>query len=209
MIKLVVFDYDSTLVDAESLDFLASRLGLGEKIASITNKAMAGKLDFYESLQARMTFFKNIPYEKIINITSQIPLMKGSKTLINHLKTKGKKVVVFSGGFEECINTKKLELGFDTCFANTLYIKNSLFSGKIGGEMMFDDSKGKMLLKLKSVLGLKREEIAVVGDGANDISMFKQAGLSVAFNAKEVLKPYATFIENDKDLSKLKGVLDG
>lgn len=207
MIKLVVFDFDSTLIDAETLDFLALKLGI-DGVLALTKAAMAGELCFFESLVKRVALFKNTPYEKILTLSKKLPLMKGSKELIKHLKQKDIKVVVFSGGFDGCLNARKEELGFDVCFANTLHVKDFVLTGKLGGELMFGDSKGLVLEKLQVLLNLQKDEIGVVGDGANDISMFKKAGTSVAFNAKAALKPYATHIVDEKDLKKLIGVFD-
>lgn len=204
MIKLCIFDFDSTLMNGESIDILAQAYGAGAKVSQITQKAMNNELDFFESLCARVALLKGMPYKEVLHICENLPLMPGALELINYLKAKNIRVLVFSGGFYEGINPAQKKLGFHSSFANYLHHKNGILSGLVGGEMMLQDSKGLMLVKLRALLKLAKEEIACVGDGANDIAMFKEAGLSIAFCAKEALKKEAQICVDEKDLSLLK-----
>ncbi len=202
--KLCVFDFDSTLMDGETIDFFADELGIGERVAAITERAMAGELDFFESLQERVGLLKGLPYSKVEAISHNLPYMAGAKETIATLKEKGMKVICFSGGFRSATSYAKDQLGFDADFSNVLHVReNETLSGLVGGDMMFNYSKGDMLVRLQNLLGVSEEETMVVGDGANDLSMFAHAGTRVAFCAREVLKNEANMIIETKDLTEI------
>ncbi|WP_286005819.1 phosphoserine phosphatase SerB [Campylobacter avium] len=207
MIKLCVFDFDSTLMDGESIDILASKYGVFDEVSKITTRAMNGELDFFESLSKRVSLLKGMPYELVLQTCKSFPLMKGAKEIISYLKSKNIIVAVFSGGFHEGVDEAQKVLNFDIAFANYLHQKDGFLSGLVGGEMMFSNSKGVMLKRLKELLRLKDEEVACVGDGANDISMFEQSSLKIAFCAKEILRQNASFCVDEKDLSKIKDII--
>lgn len=207
MIKLCVFDFDSTLMDGETIAYFGSAVGKMDEISAMTKRAMAGELDFFESLKNRVSFLKGVEVEKIEQIAHSLPFIKGAEQIIKYLKEKGILVAVFSGGFHIATDHAQSLLGFDINFANELHSKDGVLTGEVGGEMMFGDSKGKMLKRLKNFLNLSADEVAVVGDGANDISMFKEASTCVAFCANEVLKKAATHIIDIKDLTELKKIL--
>ena len=203
--KLCVFDFDSTLMDGETIDFLAQPLGLGEKIAEITERTMQGELDFFESLTTRVTLLRGLEEEKVDEICHNLPFMPGAKETIAELKSRGYTVVVFSGGFRNATSHAKDILGFDADFSNTLHVKDGVLSGLVGGEMMFDHSKGDMLRRVQALLGIGEAETVAVGDGANDRSMFTHAAKRVAFCAKDILKKEANIIIDTKDLTQLLG----
>lgn len=199
--KLAVFDFDSTLMDGETIEFLAKELGIEEEVKTITDKAMRGELDFFESLQKRVSLLKGLPVEKVDKICQNLPLMKGAKEVVEGLKQRGYKVACFSGGFKNATTYFKEMLGLDCDFSNILHSKDGVLTGLVGGEMMFNTSKGEMLTRLQSILGISPEDTLVVGDGANDISMFNHASTRVAFCAKPILKEHATIVIDEKDLS--------
>ncbi|MCG3673560.1 phosphoserine phosphatase SerB [Aliarcobacter butzleri] len=201
--KLAVFDFDSTLMDGETIDFLAQELNLGAKVAKITEEAMSGRLDFFESLTTRVALLKGLEYKKVVEICENLPLMNGSYELIPELKKMGYKVVCFSGGFRVGTTPAKIKLGLDADFSNVLHEKNGVLTGLVGGDMMFGFSKGDMLQRLQSILGVSRENTLVCGDGANDLSMFEHADTRVAFCAKEILRKEANIIVDTKDLTKI------
>ena len=201
--KLVVFDFDSTLMDGETIDFLAEPLGLKDKVASITEMAMRGELDFFESLIMRVKLLEGLEEEKVNKICRNLPYMPGAKESIEALKKEGFRVLVFSGGFRNATSYAKDILGFDADFSNILHSKNGILTGLVGGDMMFSYSKGDMLKRIQAILGVDKKDTLVVGDGANDLSMFKYAGKKIAFCAKDVLKKEADFIIEEKDLTKV------
>ncbi len=201
--KLCVFDFDSTLMDGETIDFFAEALGIGEQVSEITERAMSGDLDFFESLQERVGLLKGLDYSKVEAISHSLPYMPGAKETIAALKKRGMTVVCFSGGFRTATTYAKDILGYDADFSNALHVKDGKLTGLVGGDMMFNFSKGDMLVRLQNILGIGEEETMVVGDGANDLSMFAHAGTRVAFCAKEILKKEANVIIDKKDLTKI------
>lgn len=203
MLKLAVFDFDSTLMDGETIDFFAEELGIGEEVAFITEEAMSGRLDFFESLQQRVGLLKGLDYSVVEKISQNLPYMPGAKETIAQLKSRGIKVVCFSGGFRTATAYAKDILGYDADFSNALHHKDGKLTGLVGGDMMFNFSKGDMLVRLQNILGVTEEETLVCGDGANDLSMFAHAGTRVAFCAREILQKEANIIINTKDLTKI------
>ena len=201
--KLAVFDFDSTLMDGETLEFFAQEFGIEEKVKAITDRAMRGEADFFESLTERVALLKGLPLAKVDEICQNLPLMNGAEEVIKGLKEKGYKVVCFSGGFRNATTLFAEKIGLDGEFANILHSKGGFLTGQVGGEMMFNDSKGQMLRRLQNLLGVSEEDTIAVGDGANDLSMFKWAGKRVAFCAKPILKENANIIIEEKDLRKI------
>lgn len=208
MIKLCVFDFDSTLMDGETIDELAVAFGMGDQVKSITERAMAGELDFFESLSQRVALLKGMSYSKAVEICKNLPPMNGAKELISALKERDIRVVVFSGGFHMATDAMQEILGYDANFANILHQKDGVLTGLVGGEMMFSSSKGEMLERLQKILNISKDETMCVGDGANDISMFERSGIKVAFCAKPVLKAAATHCIDTKDLRQVIKILD-
>jgi len=204
--KLAVFDFDSTLMDGETIDFLAKELNLEAEVAAITERAMAGELDFFDSLIERVSLLKGLDVEVVNRICQNLPLMPGAKEAVAMLKKKGFRVVCFSGGFRNATEPICASIGIDADFSNYLHQKGGKLTGLVGGEMMFGDSKGKMVQRLQRLLGVDAKDTVVVGDGANDISMFKYAKTSIAFCAKPVLKEAASDIVDVKDLREVANV---
>ena len=198
--KLAVFDFDSTLMDGETLEFLAKEFNIEDKIAQITKSAMEGKIDFFESLIQRVFLLKGLPQKRAQEICANLPLMNGAKETITELKKAGYKTVCFSGGFKSATIPAKEKLGLDAEFSNILHFKDGLMTGLVGGEMMFSTSKGEMLVTLQKLLGVSFDNTIVVGDGANDLSMFKFAGKRVSFCGKPVLRENANIVIEEKDL---------
>ncbi len=201
--KLAVFDFDSTLMDGETIDFLAQALGIKEQVAKITEEAMSGRLDFFESLTTRVALLKGLEYKKVVDICSNLPLMPGAVELVPALQKMGYKVICFSGGFRVGTTPARQKLGLDADFSNVLHEKDGVLTGLVGGDMMFGYSKGDMLQRIQALMGISRADTLVCGDGANDLSMFEHADTRIAFCAKEVLKKEANIIIDEKDLTKI------
>ena len=203
MSKLAVFDFDSTLMDGETIDFLAAPLGLEVQVAGITERAMAGKLDFYKALRARVALLEGLEASKVDEICATLPMMPGAAEVVAGLKAKGYTVVCFSGGFRNATKPACQRLGIHADFSNFLHAENGVLTGQVGGEMMYSNAKGDMIVRLQGLLGIGREDTLVVGDGANDLSMFAHADTRVAFCAKPILKKEATHCVDVKDLREI------
>lgn len=206
--KLVVFDFDSTLMNGETIDILAKSHNVSDEVAKITHKAMEGKLDFYESLKARVALLKGLSYQKALDIAHNLPLNDGAFSCIQSLKAQSYKIVCFSGGFHIATDYFAKILKLDGNFANVLHHKNSILTGEVGGEMMFSDSKGKMLQQLQNLLGITSKDTIAIGDGANDISMFAYADIRIAFCAKDILKNEANIIIDRQNLEEIPKALN-
>ena len=199
--KLAVFDFDSTLMDGETLDIIARETNFAKEIAEITAKGMRGEIDFFESLEMRVALLKGVKLETVNEICNNLPIMNGAKETIQELHKKGYKCVCFSGGLKNATVLFADKLNLDGEFANIFHTKNNILTGKVGGEMMFSNSKGDMLVRLQKLLNVSYDDTLAVGDGANDLSMFKYAKKKAAFCAKEVLKKEANIVIEKKDLT--------
>ena len=202
--RLVVFDMDSTIVDAEIIDELAKAAGVGKQVADITAKGMEGKLDFEQSLRDRVRLLEGLPIETLKEIRDNMKLTPGSEELVRMLKGMGFKLALISGGFTYFTDELKNKLGFDYAYANELVIKNGKITGEVTGQIIDSKRKADIVQEIMKKEGLTKEEVVAVGDGANDSIMIKNAGLGIAFNAKEVLKKVA-----DGSITKnnLKGLI--
>jgi phosphoserine phosphatase len=202
-LKLVAFDLDSTLIDAESVDEFAKLLGKGEEVAEITDKAMKGEIKFEDALVQRTKLLKGLEYEKVLKAAKKIPLMKGAKEAVEELKNHGIKTCVISGSFSVVAEKVKKDLDLDYAVANVLVVDDGKLTGEVDGPLIKEGSKGEMLVKIAKRAGVQLYECAAVGDGANDVSMFKKAGLKIAFNSKPVLNRIADVIIEEKDLTRI------
>ena len=202
--RMVVFDMDGTLVDAEIIDELAKAAGVGDKVSEITAKGMRGEIEFKESLRERVKLLKGVPVDVMEQIKDNIKLTPGSEELITSLKEMGYKLALISGGFTYFTNILKERLGFDYAFANEIVVKNGKLTGEIKGEIIDAKRKAEIVKELAEKENISTDEIVAIGDGANDKIMLQNAGLGIAFNAKDVLKRVA-----DGSLTKnnLKGLL--
>lgn len=189
--RLVVFDMDNTIIEGEVIDELARAANVGEQVSSITERAMAGELDFKQALQERVALLQGLPVQILEEVANGMKLTSGAVEVIRTLKAMGFKLALISGGFYFFANRLKERLGFDYVFANELAIENGILTGKLEGPIIDKEAKGKILNEIAAREGLSREEVVAVGDGANDEIMLKNAGFGIAFNAKEIVQKIA------------------
>jgi phosphoserine phosphatase len=189
--KLVVFDMDSTLIQAEVIDELAKIAGKEKQVSQITKNAMEGKIDFNESFRQRVALLKGLKAEKIKDLPSTLPLSEGAERVTKVLKQLGYKIGILSGGFTFVGEYLKEKLNIDYVYANELDIENNVVTGKIKGEIINGERKASLLKELAQRENLTLAQTIAVGDGANDLPMIAIAGLGVAFKAKAVVKEKA------------------
>lgn len=205
--RLIVFDMDSTLVDAEIIDELAKEAGVYEEVRKLTEKAMRGEVDFKTALIERVRLLEGLPAEVLEKIYSKVKLTDGAKELVMALKKAGYKVAVVSGGFSYFTDRLKEELGLDYAFGNELEIKDGKLTGRIKGRIIDAEEKARIIEEMARMEGIKPENVVAVGDGANDRLMIERAGLGIAFNAKEALKEVAAGCISKQNLIALASIL--
>lgn len=189
--RLVVFDMDSTLIDAEVIDELAKAAGVGDQVAEITERAMRGELDFKASFRERMALLKGLPETVLEEIGQSLRLTEGAETLIGQLRRLGYKTAILSGGFSYFAEGLQKRLGIDYVYANALPIKDGLVTGEVEEPIVDGERKAFLLRELAKREGISLEQTIAVGDGANDLPMLSIAGLGVAFRAKPLVKQSA------------------
>ena len=189
--KVIVFDMDSTIVDGEIIDEMAKLVGVGEKVEALTAKGMGAEINFAQSLRTRVSLLKGLRIERLESIAKTFKLTKGSEELIAALKEMGFKVAIISGGFTYFTDILKKRLGFDYAFGNELEIKRGRLTGRIKRRIIDAQRKAEIMDEICRKEGVTRDEVVAVGDGSNDRIMLANAGLGIAFNAKEILKKIA------------------
>ena len=189
--RLIVFDVDSTLVQGEVIEMLAARAGAEAEVRAVTEAAMAGELDFAESLRRRVAVLAGLPESVLAEVADELELTPGARTTIRTLKRLGYRCGVVSGGFTRVIAGLAAELGLDFCAANELEVVDGRLTGRVVGEIVDRPGKAVALRRFAETYGVPLEQCVAVGDGANDIDMLATAGLGIAFNAKPALREVA------------------
>lgn len=189
--RLIFFDMDSTLVDMEIIDEMAQRAGVFKEVSRITEKAMRGDIDFEESLTQRVALLKGLRVEELEKIRKDMKLSAGAEDLVDTLKRLGFKLGLVSGGFDYFSDFLKEKLGLDFSYSNQLEIKNGALTGKVLGKIVDNTYKAKIVNMVSSEEGVLLDQTVAIGDGANDGLMLGQAGLGIAYNAKEKLERVA------------------
>jgi phosphoserine phosphatase len=189
--RLIVFDVDSTLVQGEVIEMLAARAGAEAEVRAVTEAAMAGELDFAESLRRRVAVLAGLPESVLAEVAGELELTPGARTTVRTLKRLGFRCGVVSGGFTRVIAGLAQELGLDFCAANELEVVDGRLTGRVVGEIVDRPGKAVALRRFADESGVPLEQCVAVGDGANDIDMLATAGLGIAFNAKPALREVA------------------
>lgn len=189
--RLVVFDMDSTLIDAEVIDELAKEAGVGDEVAAITEAAMQGNLDFKQSFSRRIQLLAGLPEQTLSLVASRLRLNEGAEHLISTLRKLGYKTAIVSGGFTFFARHLQRILGVDYVYANELDIEDGKVTGIVRGEIIDGQRKAALLTEIAGREGLRLDQVIAVGDGANDLPMLNIAGLGIAFRAKPLVKASA------------------
>ena len=189
--RLVVFDMDSTLIEAEVIDELAIEAGVGDQVAAITEEAMQGKIDFTESFERRVALLKGLDASVLEKVAQRLPLTEGVEELVSSLKALGFKTAILSGGFTYFGQHLKQQLGFDYVHANELEIEDGKVTGRVTGRVVDGNRKAELLREIAANEGVRLEQTIAVGDGANDLPMLSIAGLGIAFRAKPLVRQSA------------------
>lgn len=189
--RLVVMDVDSTLVQGEVIEMLAAEAGCLAEVARVTAAAMAGELDFEESLRARVALLEGLPVEAVDRVRAAVRLTPGARTLVRTLKRLGWTVGIVSGGFTAVTDDLREELGLDHALANVLEVVDGRLTGRVVGAVVDRAAKAAALRRFALEEGLLPEQTVAIGDGANDLDMLDAAGLGIAFNAKPVVRDAA------------------
>ncbi|MHA1378049.1 MAG: phosphoserine phosphatase SerB [Candidatus Helarchaeota archaeon] len=198
--KLIVFDMDSTLIQAEIIDELAKIAGVGEKVKVLTSRAMKGEIDYKQALRERVRLLKGLKESIIIELANNMVLTPGSEELIQILKLMNYKIAIISGGFSIFTNTLKEKLGIDYTFSNKLVIQDGVLTGELEEPIIDAEEKGKIISWLAEVEKISKNEIVAVGDGATDRFMLEKSGLGIGFNPKSVLKQFADGIISSENI---------
>jgi len=188
---LVVMDADSTLLQQEVIDLLADACGCADEVSAITEAAMAGEIDFAESLRRRVALLAGLPESVIDDVRSKLRLTPGARTLLRTLHRLGYVPAVVSGGFVEVLAPLLAELHVEHLEANRLEIKDGKLTGRLAAPIVDRAGKARALERFAAEVGVPLEQTVAVGDGANDIDMISVAGLGIAFNAKPVVQEHA------------------
>lgn len=189
--RLVCFDMDSTLIDAEVIDELALEAGVGEQVAAITEAAMQGEIDFNESFRQRMALLEGLDESVLEKVAARLKLNDGAEKLLYYLNKLGYKTAILSGGFDYFGRYLQKKLAIDYVYANQLDIVDGKVTGKVVGTVVNGERKAELLRELANREGLNLEQVIAVGDGANDLPMLSIAGLGIAFRAKPLVKESA------------------
>lgn len=189
--RLVAFDMDSTLIEAEVIDELAVLAGVGEQVSAITERAMRGEIDFSESFRARVALLKGLEEAALARVAAELRITEGAEHLIATLRTLGYKTAILSGGFTYFARHLQQRLGIDHVYANELDIVGGEVTGEIRGTIVDGARKAELLRQLAAEEGIDLQQVIAVGDGANDLPMLSIAGLGIAFRAKPLVKQSA------------------
>jgi phosphoserine phosphatase len=202
---LAIFDVEGVLLDAEFLPILAEKINKQDEIWSITRQGIEGKINWENGLKKRIELLRGIDYQTCKEVSDSLKIMTGAKEACRALKAAGWKIMAVSGGFTIMTDRLKEELDLDYVFSNKLLFKD----GKLDGVTIeVDSDKAKSAIIKINEWKEKKENIVVVVDGANDIKLFDICGLGVAFRAQDMVKELATVTLEEKDLSKLIGLIN-
>lgn len=194
--RLVLLDLDSTLIQDEVIDLLAREAGRGSEVREITERAMAGEMDFVAALQKRVSYLSGLSIKVFEKLAEEIRYSDGALELIEFCRSKAIPIGAVSGGFMQAVSALGLPTKLDFIRANQLEEKDGFLTGKLVGRIIDAAAKAEALLDFAALTQIPLAETIAIGDGANDIEMIRAAGLGIAYKAKPALRDAA-----DKEIS--------
>jgi len=202
---LAIFDVEGVIYDAEYLPLLAEKVNKENKIWEITKKGLEGKIDWVEGLKQRVELLRGMNYDTCIQVANSLPIMIGAREACRALKDAGWKLMAVSGGFTIITDRLKKELCLDFVYSNELVFKD----GKLDDVIVnVDSDKAKSAMIKIREWNEKKENITTIVDGANDVKLFDISGFGIAFRAQDLVKDLATVTLDEKDLSKIVGLIN-
>ncbi|MGE5947049.1 MAG: phosphoserine phosphatase SerB [Betaproteobacteria bacterium] len=206
---LICFDMDSTLITIECIDELADFAGRKAEVSEVTEAAMRGEIDYRESLRRRLALLAGLDARVLARVFGErLLLSPGARELLEAAQNAGLRTAILSGGFTYFTERLRIELGFDFATSNELEIKGGKLTGRVAGDIVDAAAKAHHLCRLRDELGLRRDQVIAIGDGANDLMMMAEAGLSVAYRAKPATRAQADVAINFGGLDALLSVFD-
>jgi phosphoserine phosphatase len=201
---LVAMDMDSTLITIECIDEIADMQGIKPQVAAITEAAMRGELDFPQSLRRRVALLRGLDEQALARVYEErLRLSPGAERMLAALKAQGIRTLLVSGGFSFFTERLKARLGLDYSASNTLDIVDGRLTGAVLGSIFDGEAKAAKVREVRAALGLSRGQVIAMGDGANDLKMMAEAGVSIAYRAKPVVQQQATYAFNHVGLDGL------
>jgi phosphoserine phosphatase len=190
---LVAMDMDSTLITIECIDEMADLRGIKPQVAAITASAMRGEIEYHESLRRRLALLEGMDESALQRVYDErLKLSPGAERMLERVRSLGIKTLLVSGGFSFFTERLKQRLSLDYTLSNTLELKNGTLTGKVLGNIVDARAKAAKVSELRDALRLKRDQVIAIGDGANDLAMMAEAGVSIAYHAKPVVRGKAT-----------------
>lgn len=206
---LICFDMDSTLITIECIDELADFAGKKDEVSAVTEAAMRGEIDYRESLRRRLSLLAGLDARVLARVYGErLLLSHGARELLEAAQNAGLRTAILSGGFTYFTERLRIELGFDFATSNELEISGGKLTGRVVGDIVDASAKAHHLARLTDELGLKKSQVIACGDGANDLLMMAEAGLSVAFHAKPATRAKADVAINFGGLDSLLNLFD-
>ena len=207
--KVIAFDMDSTLINIECIDEIAAAVGKKAEVAAITEAAMRGEIaDFKESLRRRLALLAGTPASALDEVyRERLRLNPGAEALVAAAREAGLKTLLVSGGFTHFADRVCERLGMDRAKSNVLEIVDGKLTGRVVGEIVDGEEKRRQLLAMCADVGCSPQQAIAVGDGANDLPMMGEAGLSVAYHAKPKVREQAMVAIDEGGLDRLLEVL--
>lgn len=208
-VKLVISDMDSTLIGIECVDEIADMMQIKPQVAAITEAAMRGELDFAGSLKQRVQLLKGLPESALETVYDEhLYLNPGAEEWLTGLKTREVAFALVSGGFTYFTDRLQKELHIDYTRSNKLHFEDGILTGEIEGDIVGPEAKAAFLLELCGLLNIKPNQVIAIGDGANDLMMMNEAGLSIAYRAKPTVQEHSTTALNFSSLDKVLDFID-